>query len=132
MSAWPQIPKSVFSVQCIIFGRRESCACNQDGSEATLRSHLCRSSERHLAQRDVPISESWILRYGHHQRMTPNRNTGDPGPAQHYLASRCTTTATQAGKDVKRKAGNRSEVGSSQGLQEPSVQGRCRTVPRGF
>lgn len=71
---------------------------------------------------DVPISESWILRYGHHQRMTPNRNTGDPGPAQHYLASRCTTTATQAGKDVKRKAGNRSEGGSSQEL--PGAQ--CR------
>ena len=63
--------QSVFSVECIIFGGRESCACNQDGSEATLRSHLCRSSERHLAQRTCPsvragyyvmdITNGWLL-----------------------------------------------------------------------
>ena len=87
--------QSVFSVKCIIFEGRESCTCNQDGSEATLRSHLCRSSARRLAQRTCPAVRAGYYCYGHHQRMTPNRNRGYPGPAQHNLASRCTTTTTR-------------------------------------
>lgn len=127
--------QSVFSVKCIICEGRESCTCNQECSEATLRSHLCRSSARPLAQRTCPSVRAGYYCYGHHQRMTPNRNRGDPGPAQHHLASRCTTTATQAGKDVQRKARNRSKGWSS---QEPNVgqmqnfPERVQTTTRGY
>lgn len=54
MSAWPQIPKVSFQSNASSLGGVKVVPHNQDGSEATLRSHLCRELKKAPGTEDVP------------------------------------------------------------------------------
>ena len=129
MSAWSHIPKCLFNLMPSSLEGDERCICNQDGSEAALRSHLCRTSAQSLAQRKCPSMRALCYYYGHHQQKDHNHNRGDPSPAQHRLVSRCMTAVAKAGKDVEEgwvlRARNRSKGWS---YEEPDL-GQVQNCP---